>query len=354
MNFQKSRLFLLVAIVFLILGVIFYTANRHYQQQKNKIKVSQSSSIKEDEIKKASDWAYMANVTPKALEARQEYLSGNYAKSFSLYKEAASSTDDFNIKSSLDISAAGTLMKIDTQKAGEYYVGIVNNVAYPDISRGFALLRLAQFYKGNRDISLLKLYFKDPEIFNKPISEVEYLLYKDIYTFHPYGIAAAEIGKYELTKDPTKAKDIQALYSPIIDKNIEDMRNFEGMKILVPNTYMAKAGFYRKLHAHGAVTKDQVVEVYEMAHKETKVQGNKVSEQFNLLSYADFLLLDDKDYSKAEDLILIISNDGPTDMIKKNLSKAAGAKNDYKNLYTFYSSDKKSKTFALFFSQFGW
>jgi hypothetical protein len=180
-------------------------------------------------------------------------------------------------------------------------------------------------------------------------------LYQDIYALYPYGIAAASLARYELKKTPTKdiAQKVYTMYASGIDTNIESMKKYEGMRIIVPNTYMSKAALYRDLYSYQVVTKEDVVKSYEDAHREIKVQNNKISEQFNLLSYTEFLLsVGEK--TKAEELIAAIDGGGVTDMVKKNLSNVKGSKTDYKNIAIFFSSKERSQKFADFFIQFGW
>ena len=92
-------IFALLAIVILC-GVYFYA-----------IKNKKVSTAPPQEIN--FDWALQANALPKTIEAKAAFASGEYQKAYLLFKEAASSTDDFNIKSTLEISAAGTFMNID-------------------------------------------------------------------------------------------------------------------------------------------------------------------------------------------------------------------------------------------------
>ncbi len=302
------------------------------------------------------DSVAQAGFLPKTVEAKAAFAAGEYEKAYLLFKEAASSTDDFDVKATLEISAAGTFMNVNRKKGAEYFTEIANNPMYSNLSRGFALLQIAQFYKGNRDISILQPYFKDDPILKKSVEEIEYRLYTDIYALHPYGIAAANIARHDLAASSTEsnAKEFYGKYSTVIDKNIEEMKPFEGMRQLVPNTYMAKAALYRDLYPFKVVTKEQVVELYELADKEAKVQNNQITQQFNTLRYADFLA----EIGEIEKMTVLIIGlnvgSGVSEMVRRNLSNLPSAKVDYKNLAKIVEKGKSTDNVVSFFKQFKW
>lgn len=323
------------------------------------IKNTQTSRSQEALLKKAGypvfDPVTQAGFLPATVEAKAAFAAGEYEKAYLLFKEAASSTDDFDVRSVLEISAAGTFMNVNRKKGAEYFTEISNNVTYSNLSRGFALLQIAQFYKGNRDIAILEPYFKGDPILKKSVAEIEHKLYTDIYTLHPYGIAGANIARYELAASSTesKAKELYIKYSESIDTNIQEMRASEGMRQLVPNTYMAKAALYRDLYAFKVVTKEQVIELYELADKETKVQNNQITQQFNTLRYADFLA-EVGDLDKMTVLIVGLNVAGVSDMVTRNLSTLPGSKKDYSNLAKVFEKGKPTDNFVNFFKQFNW
>jgi hypothetical protein len=340
MNNIKFFLLAVLSLFVLVFFVLFY--------KKNMIEKSNEVS----NVVPPRDYVLESQNTPKVIEGKLALVKKDFEGAYSSFKEAANNTTDVNVKSAIEVSAAGSLMNVDTGKGAEYYMEIVNNQSYPAVSRGFALLQIAQFYRGNRDASILKPYLKDKvDLEKSTIEDIEYRLYTDIYNIYPYGIAAARKGIYELKQSPSTstAQTVLEKYSSSIDSNIESMKPFVGMKTLVPNTYMAKNSMYRELYKYGVVTSGQIIDLYEKADAEAKAQGNKITEQFNLLSYANYLASLGQT-EKTKIILGSIKTSGVEAMINRNLSKES-SKLDYPALVAL---SKKDTLVKEFFSQFSW
>jgi hypothetical protein len=112
---------------------------------------------------------------------------------------------------------------------------------------------------------------------------------------------------------------------------------------------MAKNSMYRELYKYGVVTSGQIIDLYEKADAEAKAQGNKITEQFNLLSYANYLASLGQT-EKTKIILGSIKTSGVEAMINRNLSKES-SKLEYSSLAELA---KKDKTVKEFFSQFSW
>lgn len=303
---NKKNILIVLALLIAILSFVIF----NLQNEDNR-----------DKIAAGSDFYKEMTSLPKAQLAREELIKGNNNKAQELYLAAMDETNSQEVKSVIAVTIANIELQIDKQKAVEYYKKAADDELYPKITRGFALLQISQYAAGEGDIKLLRPFFQDDSYTSLPKDLIDFKVFSTIYNMYPFGIAAAELAIIELsspTATGTRAYDIKKKYDLVIDKDIDTLRKYEGMKSLVPMTFMAKAKMYEALYNKNAASKEEVLEKYNLADKESALAGNNIAKQFNLLDTANFLAtIKENDNAKLLFTSFINSNVEP--MIDRNL-----------------------------------
>ncbi len=290
-----------------------------------------------------------------------EYLSGldyeskkDYENAKIQYRLAFEKTSDIKIKSVIDVALAGLTVKTDTIGGVKEYKNIYNNILYPSSTRAYSLLRVTQFYNGERNVKILENFYNSPEEYiTKSSEDILFDMHTKIYKMQPFALSTIYLATYELSKSDkstTSAKAINDKYFYLIDGNIEEIGKFSGTRHLQPNSFLSKANYMNLFKDYINFKNEDIEKAYEQAISSSVIEKSTITEEFSMLAYANFLSSHNKD--KSIEILTLLFSKPLSKMIQTNLSgDVEKAKLRYSGVYKLSTENPAVKNM---FEVFGW
>jgi len=332
---SRSRLVLRIFIVILILVGSFSVF--YYQYMKNAVK-PQSNWYQQT---REGQWGQDIK---KAEELDKE---SNPFEAIKILENVKSQMTDPGERSVVDLTIASmTFFSIDMQKGAELYATIAKTVQYPNMSRAYAMLAVADQFSGLQDKNLLKPFFDKQEFMSKDQSTLILALYQQIYDMHRFGLVAGKLGisyLLKVRKDSGISDNDYAVamqYVDDIDRNLPELETSDAFKRFVPVTLLNKAKLLRLIEdLNRPINQQDIGSIYLMAITRARILRISSTEQFSILYYADYLAK-----KKEKDQVIKLLSESlssPTlhQMVKIFLSSEDRIKSSLPNLYKLKQED---------------
>jgi len=255
-------------------------------------------------------------------------------------------------KETIELYTANLLMQSSKDEGVELYKKIYSDIQNSKVNRAYALLKITQYSRGENKISYILPFLSESELESLKTNAQKYnAIDNKIYELYPFAIAAARIGKYEISQSNSKenAEKIYRLYRENLEKGSVEMLKYEGLRHLAGNTNLNHAQLWAEMEKFKITDTKETQKIFENAFENAKLYSPRGTLQFIVLAYAEYHA-ERKNYAKVEKLIEFLTNEEIDKNVLSTLKYAKTTK-VYPNIQIWYRSASKFKNF---FSQFNW